>query len=383
MSKPAQETLLFILESAVMAPSADNQHRICFQLTEDAIRVRYTQGELPQQGGYKRVLALLSLGAVAENLTVAASRFAIKTEITLFPDPAQPDWIMQIHLKSGQAEIDPLWQAIPLRHTNRQVRFSGPKMTDTERDELEAAVHACSSSQLVWLDEPARRSQALRLMRRAETERFRNHVLHEELFTAIHFDVGWRTSCPEGLPPGALGVELPLRGVFALLRHWPIMRLANVLGAHHMLGWRSCDLPCRLAPHLGWWAVKHIDSQSVFEAGRSFQRLWLAATSQGRVLQPMPASALYALDGAPAEGIPAELQRVLAEGWNASLSGAIPLMVFRMGKAKPSSIVAGRRGVENYLEAQYDKRDVSRSLHVDGLPKSGAQTQSGLFSGPP
>lgn len=229
-------------------------------------------------------------------------------------------------------------------------------MTDAEQGELDAAARNYPACQLVWLDEPARRKQVLRLMHRAETERFHNRLLHEELFSAIHFDVGWHATCPEGLPPGALGVEPPLRAFFALLRHWPIMRLANLLGAHHMLGWRSCDLPCRLAPHLGLLAVRHNDNQAVFDAGRVFQRLWLATTSQGRVLQPMPASALFALGGARAEGIPADLQRDLAEGWKTSLCGDTPLMLFRIGLAQPSPIVTGRRVLGDYLEGGMSKK---------------------------
>ena len=342
--------LSFVLESAILAPSADNQHRIRFQLAEDTIRVLYTETELPPQGGYKRVLALLSLGAVSENLTIAASRFGMQAATVLFPDQTQPDWILQIRLQPDQVDVDPLWQVIPLRHTNRRIRFRGPKMTAVERSELDTAISAYPCSQLIWLDEPKRRRHALRLMRRAETERYHNRILHEELFSAIRFDVGWHSTCPEGLPPGALAVEPPMRPLFSLLRHWPVMRLANLLGAHHMLGLRACDLPCRLAPHLGLLAVKNTDSQSVFDAGRSFQRLWLAATSQRRVLQPMPASALYALDGARSEGIPAALQHNLAEGWKASLDGAIPLMLFRMGFAKPSSIVTGRPQPEIFLD---------------------------------
>lgn len=345
-----QEQLHFILESAILAPSADNQHRIRFQLAGDTILVRHTQAAIPPQGGYKRVLALLSLGAVSENLTIAASRFGIQAETILFPDPTQPDWILKIRLIPDQAVVDRLWQVIPLRHTNRQVYFRGPKMSAAEQGELDEAPLAYPACQLVWLDEPVRRRQALRLMWRAETERFHNRLLHEELFSAIHFDVGWHATCPEGLPPGALGVEAPLRPLFSLLRHWSVMRLANFLGAHYLLGFRACYLPCRIAPHLGLLAVKKTDSQSVFDAGRAFQRLWLAATSQGRVLQPMPASALYALDGARAEGISAELLRGLAEGWEAELDGSIPLMLFRMGTAKPLSIVTGRRMVEDYLE---------------------------------
>lgn len=352
MGKLDQQQLDFILESAILAPSADNQHRIRFQLTEDTIRVRYSEAELPPEGGYKRVLALLSLGAVSENFTVAASRFGMQSETVLFPDLTQPDLVMQIRLQPDQAAVDPdpLWQAIPLRHTNRQLRFRGPAMTGAERGELDAAAGNYPACQLFWLDESARRRTALRLMRRAETERFRNRLLHEELFSAIRFDIGWRTACPEGLPPGALGVEAPLRAFFALLRHWPIMCLANLLGMHHMLGLRSCGLPCGLAPHLGLLAVRNTHNQSIFDTGRAFQRVWLAATSQGRVMQPMPASALYALEGARTEGIPAALQHDLAEGWKASLDGAIPLMLFRMGKAKPSLIVTGRRRVRDYLE---------------------------------
>ena len=340
------DTLHFILESAILAPSADNQHRVQFgfDATQNTLRIT-TEGPLPPLGGYKRALALMSLGALVENLAIAASRFGIKVATTLYPDPNQPTCVLQIHLLLNQAEANPLWPTIPLRHTNRRVFFHGAKMSSTERGELDAAAHASPDCQLHWLDGSEIRNEVLRLMRRAETERFRTQALHEELFSAIRFEAGWHASCPEGLPPGALGVEPPLRPVFSLLRHWPVMRLVNMLGTHYLMGWRACDLPCRLAPHLGLLSIRNTDDQSVFDVGRSFQRIWLTVTLQGRVLQPMPASAIFALDGAGTEGVPVELQRALKEGWNASLGEAIPLMLFRIGFARPSSIVAGRPSV--------------------------------------
>ena len=349
---PNQEQLRFILDSAILAPSADNRHRIRFRSSGNTIHVHLTQAISLADGGYKRVLALLSMGAVAENLTIAASRFGIQAETTLCPDPKNPDLIMEIRLQPDRAVVDPLWQVIPLRHTNRQVWFHGPKMSAAERGELGAAVYPQSACQLLWLDEPARRGSALRLMRDAETERFRNRLLHDELFSAIRFDVGWHATCSEGLPPGALGVEVPLRGFFTLLRKWPIARLANLLGAHHLLGWRSCSLPYRLAPHVGVLAVKDSDHQSVFDAGRAFQRLWLTVTRQGRHLQPMPASALYALDGSPAGGIPEKLQQDLARGWEDTLAGAKPVMLFRIGIAKATPVVAGRPPTETFLDGR-------------------------------
>jgi hypothetical protein len=346
---PLPADLRYILESAILAPSADNQHRIRFELTEDTVSIRHIGPALLPQLGYKRVLSLLSLGAVAENLAIAASRSGRRADVRPFPDPARPDLAMSIHLRPDEVVPDPLWSAIPERHTCRQVLFQGPPLSGAEKENLDAEARVFPGCSLTWLDGHKLRGSALRIMRQAESERFRNPLLHEELFSAIRFDVGWRSSCAIGLPPGALGVEPPLRPFFALLRHWPIMHAANLLGCHRLLGWRSCDLPCRLAPNLGLLAAKSIDAQTIFATGRAFQRVWLQATQLGRVLQPMPASALYALDGAHEEGIPTELQRALEEGWRKLSPGQIPLMVFRMGKAKPHAIHTGRQSLDDLV----------------------------------
>jgi hypothetical protein len=337
------------LQSAIQAPSADNRHPVRFQFDGSSILVHHTRTEW-EQPGYTRVLDLLSLGALAENLAIAVSQFSAKAKITLFPDPGQPGLALRIDLQPDGSQVDPLWHTIPKRHTSRRIRFQGPPFDAAEHAQLDAAIQSHDSCTLHWLDTPADRKHVLSLMRRAESERFHNRILHEELFSAIRFDVGWRVTSETGLPPGALGVELPLRGLFALLRHWPVMRVANWFGAHHLLGLRSCYLPCRLAPHLGVITEKKTDTASVFEAGRAFQRIWLTTASLGRVLQPMPASALYALDGVETTGIPAGLQRALAEGWKAQFGTPVPLMLFRIGRAQPLAVTAGRPPIGNFLE---------------------------------
>lgn len=349
MNNLTPEQLQWLFQSAVLAPSADNKHPIVFQTSNQDILVHHTRTEWGEQG-YKRVLDLLSLGALAENLSIAASRFGMETDIALLPDLARPDLALQITLGAGAVQPDPLWQAIPLRHTNRKIYFRGPRLNKNEQIDLTDAIRPQPTCKLHWLDTTPARKHALSLMRRAEAERFHNPVLHEELFSAIRFDVGWRNTCEEGLPPGALGVEPPLRGLFSLLRHWGVMRLANRVGTHHLLSWRSCYLPCRLAPHVGLLSVKKADNASVFATGRAFQRLWLMATRQGRVLQPLPASALYALEGVESESIPAALQNTLAAGWRAQAGERVPLILFRMGRASPPLISAGRLWPEIYLD---------------------------------
>lgn len=335
-----QEQLRDLLQYALLAPSADNRHPVRFELDGSSILIYHARTNWAP-AGYQWVLDLLSLGALTENLVIAASAFGARATASLFPDPGQPGLALRVDLTFEGAQADPLCPFIPLRHTNRRVRFYGPPLNTAERAQLDNAAGSQPDCTLHWLEAPGIRKRALNLMWRAETERFRNPVLHEELFAAIRFDVGWRESCEVGLPPGALGVELPLRGFFSQLRHWPVMRLVNRLGADHLLGWRSAYLPCRLAPHLGLLAVKKTDTASVFAAGRGFQRLWLVATSLGRVLQPMPASALYALQGAPEAGIPPELQHALRDGWT-QLGMQTPLMLFRMGCARAQPVFPGR-----------------------------------------
>lgn len=353
MGAPPPTQLNFILQSAILAPSADNHHQLRFEVDGDVVKVWSTQGALPVAGGYKRVLALLSLGAVFENLRIAASRYGIRAEPELFPGLSKFDLIFQVRWLLGGIEPDPLWKVIPQRHTNRRLIYKGPKLSAEDQLTLERAASSMKGCSLVWLDKPAIRRQALRLIRIAEGERFRSRELHGEMFSAIQFDVGWEQSCEEGLPPGALGVERPLRPAFASLRHWPVMKMLNLLGGHRLLGWRAADLPCRLAPHLGAISVLDGADISLFAAGRAFQRVWLVTTRLGLALQPMPASALYALEGARAEGISDAIQLQLQEGWQNLLPGGVPLMLFRIGSAPPPVITTSRPPLEHYIVRGY------------------------------
>ena len=350
MNALTQDQKKFILESAILAPSADNQHRIRFEWKDGVLNVRHVLAPPHYAEDYKRILSLLSLGALSENLTLAAGRFGINAKPELARDSNDPGLAVRVRWSTCEISSDSLWSAIPNRHTNRRLIFHGPKLSAEEKASLNQVAANLPDCQFTWLDDKPLKGQALRLMRRAEGERFRNRLLHQELFSAIRFDVDWHTSCDEGLPPGALEIEPPLRKAFSLLRHWSVMRLVNLIGGHSVLGWRAADLPCRLSPHLGVIAVNRTDDQSIFAAGRAFQRIWLAITQLGFALQPMPAAALYALEEARLGGTSASFQPNLRDGWQTILPGRHPLMLFRVGRAIPAAVMSSRKPLEHYLD---------------------------------
>lgn len=336
-----------ILQAAVLAPSADNHHRLRLSVMATGVQVRTQPGRLAELTGYKRTLDLLSLGAVIENIVLRASAHKLAATVELFP-PGQPDVIAQIQLQATTTAPDPLHASIPERHTNRRFFKGPPENSDTLR-QISHAAQQIPGCTLDWLDDATQRSKALRLIRLAEGERFRNRVLHAELFEGVRFDIGWHQSCAEALPPGALEIEPTLRVFFKMMRHWPVMRSLNLIGAYKQLAWRAGDLPCRFSPHLAVISAPSLSDPDQLNAGRAFQRAWLAVTQHRLAMQPMPASVLYAQTAAINQGIPSHLQARLRTGWNELQPGKTPLMVFRMGRAKPPSLVSGRQPLEHYL----------------------------------
>jgi hypothetical protein len=336
-----------IIEAGILAPSADNHHLLRFRIGEGGIEL-WGSGGFDSAPFHRRVLALISLGAVLENMALRAARLGLRAE-EVWPgegsSPARP--IVELRFDAAQPHTSELEAAIAERHTNRRVLYRGPALSAEARRQVEEDARSVAGVRLLWLDAPDVRRRALRLVTLAEAKRFKSRPLHEELFSAIRFEVGWRASATEGLPPGALEIEPPMRPMFKTLRHWGWMRLLAAVGMHRMIGLRAAYLPCRTAPHLCVLATTLDLERGPIDVGRALERIWLRATHLGLAFQPLAAPTLLALEGY--REVDESVRRRLAEGWAGICPDALPLMVFRMGRAPPASVRAGRPPVTDFL----------------------------------
>ena len=344
-----REVMLNIARSGVLAPSADNQHVFRIEIGETTINLWPTHEFTATTARHRRVLGLLSLGAVVENMRLRAGEFGLGTSANwLLSDRTGP--IVQLNFHAPLPEpADELATAIPNRHTNRRM-YHGPGLTEGETALLSKSVAPVEGVRLIWLQGDARR-RALGLIWRAESERFLRQRLHEELFSAIRFDLSWNETAEFGLPPGALEIEAPMRPLFKALRHWALMRPLTWLGVHRLIGLRAGWLPCWQAPALGLLATSLPTDQGAVSVGEAFERLWLRATLLNLALQPLAAATVLPLQSASDCGASDELRSALAMGWQVIAPGCTPLMVFRMGRAPPSQIKAGRQPIETYLRS--------------------------------
>ena len=343
--------LISILQSGIMAPSADNHHYVMFEMRPDHLRMWAAREFLDCNDNHRLILARVSFGCVIENMVLTANSMGYELEVDWNPDTHRPALLANMRFspfsKPARNEIDILAEMIPLRHTNRRY-FRKQRLTKDCMSLLQSEVLAQAGVDLVWL-EGENRAKALRLVRLAEAERFRRPFLHNDLFSAVRFDVGWRSSCNLGLPPGSLEVEPGLRLMFRTLKYWPLMRAMNYLGAYHLLGFRAGYLPCKMAPHLGVIVTRGNLERDAIPVGRSFQRLWLRATAMGVALQPMAASIILPFQDPRSDGVSTALRNLLTTGWRELLGDANPAMCFRMGYASAPHIKSGRRTVEEHL----------------------------------
>lgn len=350
-SLPQPQALRRILEAGIRAPSAENRHFLRFEPMPEGMRLVSTDTPTWDRQPHRRMLALVSLGAVVENMSLESATCGHALSVRWFPEPSRPEAMAELRWKAQAGAGDPLAAAIAERHTNRRFYRREPLDAAT-LEELVVAASPVPGAGLLWLQDPSLRRWALKAVRLAETERFRRPALHEELFGAVRFELGWRKSTPEGLPPGALEVEPPMRPMFSALRRWPLMQALSFIGMHHTLGLRAADLPCRLAPHLGLIVCDAPrEPLRALGAGRALQRVWLAATARGLAFQPMAAATVLARqrpgDGWVSPPVREELLKLLQHVTGGR--GDAAYMFFRVGRAQAPSVVTERLPLDHYL----------------------------------
>lgn len=344
---PASADVESIMQAGVLAPSADNHHRFKFQRTPEGIGL-FVDGDHLDAPFYRRVLDWVSLGAVVENMTIRAMRLGFEAKPRWTYHLSEPGQIVELQVRAGARCDSGLDAAILERHTNRRVVYSGPSLSPADQGAVETLIADIPGARLVFFDSGKARRELLRLIMLAETERFRTRSLHADLFAAVRFDVGWDASATEGLPPGALAVEPGARWAFSQLKYWPLMNLLSYLGVHHALGFRSAYLPCRLAPHCGVITTRlPVGQGGAVSVGQALERIWLWAEGRKLAFQPLAGAALLALPGY--DGVPEVTGRHLRDGWKRLTPGELPLMVFRMGRARSIGLRSGRPALSSFV----------------------------------
>ena len=215
------------------------------------------------------------------------------THVTAFPEKEKaPLLAARIHWEPTDAAAGKYTKALYTRHTNRHFPWRQVPLEAYNRlvdlgNNLDGAA--------IWpVPRGDSRRLALKVIRMAEALRFSSRRLHAEMFGSVRFDLDWQNGGERGLAPGALAIERPLRPLFKMLRHWPAMRVLNLVGGAQIMALRSAVLPVLCSPALFVLTARSLERQDILQAGRLLQRFWLQAEVEGLAMQPFAAAGVLA-----------------------------------------------------------------------------------------
>jgi hypothetical protein len=303
-----ENALRFAIEQAVLAPSSHNTQPWRFGLDGDAVELYADRSRaLPVVDPNGREL-VMSCGAALLNLELAIAHVGREPEVTLFPEPSDPDLLARVRL-GGQRAPDPagdvLFREIAQRRTNRR-KFLSRDVPDEVTADLRTAAWG-DGVRLVAVTEAATRRALAELVGEADLAQFGDGRFRRELASWVTSNGSTRA---DGIPGYALGYgNLSSRFVPLAVRTLDLGRSQAVKSLRLARSASVLALVVTDGDHLEDWLA----------AGKALQRVLLTASAAGLAVSLM---------NQPLE-IPlmrAEVRRVVgAAGW--------PQVLLRVGYA--------------------------------------------------
>jgi nitroreductase len=283
-----------ILELARWAPSGDNTQPWRFEIVDERRFVvhgfdtrdwcLYDIDGRPSQ---------IALGALLENVAIAASTHAMRASIVRRADTpeTQPTFDVQLE-ESADVRADLLAPFIAVRSVQRRALRTRPLSAAVKRT-LEAAVGADHS--VHWLEGAPNRRAVAALMFRTSALR----LTAPEAYEVHRRVIAWNSRFSEDkVPDAAIGLDpLTTRLMAFVMRDWTRVRLFN----RYLAGTLTPRIQLDIIPSLACAAHFLIRARATprtvddyVSAGRAMQRFWLTVTHQGLQLQPEMSPLIFA-----------------------------------------------------------------------------------------
>ena len=340
------ETAKLILTAGAAAPSGDNLQPWIVERRADGFGLRVDPTRDLSLYNFQSRPALMALGAMIENMVIAARASGLATTVRLAADGSR---LLSADLTFEHTGIgpDPLHQAIGQRCTNRKP-YERRAIAAEAMHSLRTAVPAGGNADVSFFEDRT----ALKTLAKAASLNdrllFEIKILHERFFETVRWTEAAAVGTRDGLFVDTLELGATAPG-FKAMRSWTVTRTLNAFGSSVFAPVHSYQTFLRSAA-FGFLQMRGTDLASYVDGGRHMQRLWLTATLHGVSFQPM-AGMLYLLWYLrhPDEAITPAHRKVMARA-DALFRTVLaldehhaPIMLFRLGYAGAPSARSLRR----------------------------------------
>jgi nitroreductase len=279
-----------VLQLATWAPSGDNEQPWRFHIdSATGATVRLANAGKTVIYDYRGRASWIALGMLLETASIAATAKGYRLHWEWLPAcvAEAPDACLRIELEPAEGiERDALVAAIKTRSVQRRALSSKP-LSASHRTILEAEAAKAAGLEIVWMDSFGERLRMARLLWQNALVRLTAPEAYETHCKAIE----WRSRFSvDRIPDQAIGLDaVTLKIMRWAMRRWDRVNFMNRYGGGTLLPRLQMD----------WWPAVRCAAHFVLlyprtpqagtdyvNAGRSLQRLWLAAEQLGVRLQP-------------------------------------------------------------------------------------------------
>lgn len=331
-----------IAQAGAFAPSGDNLQPWTFINDDESLLIFHDPNQDRSLFNVRHLASYIALGAVLENVLIAATKYNYRADICYFPEPQKQDLIARVTFARG-VETDSLVDSIEKRCTNRRAYETRP-LDGSIIQRLNLEPNRFPHIGLVWVFDQSRLKKIGAIVSRADQLLFENPLVHGHLFSTLRWNQAEIERTRDGLPIASLELGRVGSLAFRILKSWTIVKCLNCFGLSTAVANHSTVLMKRCSA-AGLIIAPDVAPSSFLEVGRSFQRVWLNATKENLAFQPMTALIFLQLRSrlGDYQGITRE-QRTVIDGLRRDLDdflgiskGGVPAMLFRLGYGSPPS----------------------------------------------
>lgn len=267
-----------VARAGLLASSPHNTQPWSLRVTPEYLDVRAaTARNIGLMDGLRRELHI-GVGCAIENAAIAARSVGLAPAVTLQPDPNDPEWVARIVFTRSAPQRDPLFDAIPRRHTNRAAYTDEPLSAEASEYLTFCATERAVTFKL--LTAPADRER----FANATVEATRAIVADTPMNEAGHH---WYRHTHAEIERYRDGLTLDCAGLNGVTR-----TLGKLLARPSALEagkyWIDATVERHTkAPTYGMLATAANTRLEQLNVGRAYQRMALWATSRGLALQPL------------------------------------------------------------------------------------------------
>lgn len=337
-----------LVHAGSLAPSGDNLQPWSFEIDGDKLLLRHDAQRDQSLFNVRQLASFIALGAVVENLAIAATKENFHAKIAYFPDIQDEGLVAHIDFEHGSS-VDPLVNYLEKRCTNRKP-YARRALDEAAKKQLAVDLTRFPGIGVSWLYDKTDLKKVGQIVAKADRLLFENPLIHGHLFSTIRWNQTEVEGTQDGLPIETLELGTLGSRAFRALRRWTVVRLLNGIGFSAVASKQSAML-IRGSSAAALVTAPNVTPISFMRVGQVLQRLWLVATSADLALQPMTAIVFLQLRAVLSDyqGLTQD-QRTIAQSLREDLTKAyslprdrIPAMHFRLGYAPRPSATTRRR----------------------------------------